>query len=226
MIELTTLYKKLLDIYGPQNWWPADTPFEVLVGAILTQNTAWRNVEKAIQNLKKQGFLEPATLVSLPLKAIEEAIKPSGFYKLKAKRLIEASKAFIKLWPGNHLTVSELRKELLKVHGIGPETADSIILYAFEKPTFVIDAYTRRLFARLGYFESENIPYDVVKRFVESRIPKDLKIYKEFHALIVEHAKRFCRKSPMCYDCPLLECPKKDFTTGNTTLDQPSKASS
>ncbi|MCD6254268.1 MAG: endonuclease III domain-containing protein [Thermotogae bacterium] len=225
MLELNKVYRRLLNIYGPQHWWPAETPFEVLVGAILTQNTAWKNVERAIRNLKEMKLLQPIALLSAPLEALEQAIKPAGFYRLKAKRLKEATKAFKELWPADHMPLLKLRSRLLQVHGIGPETADSIILYAFEKPTFVVDTYTKRFFHRLGFFKSEKTPYEVVKRFVESQIPPNLQLYKEFHALIVEHSKRFCRKSPHCDECPLVECPRSFFTAGITTFDHPSSAS-
>jgi len=225
MLELNRIYRRLLDIHGPQHWWPAETPFEVLGGAILTQNTAWKNVEKAIQNLKKMKLLQPMAILSAPPEALEQSIKPAGFYRLKAKRLKEATKAFTELWPADHLPLSKLRNRLLQVHGIGPETADSIILYAFERPTFVVDTYTKRFFYRLGLLESEKTPYEVVKRFVESQIPPNLQLYKEFHALIVEHSKRFCRKFPHCDKCPLVECPRSLSTAEITTFDHPSSAS-
>lgn len=191
--------------YGPQNWWPAETPFEVVVGAILTQNTAWRNVEKAIDNLKREGLMDPESVLKTPDDVLRELIRPAGFYNQKMQRL----KAICKLiqdYGGLErlfsLPLGELRKTLLSVKGIGPETADAIILYAANKPTFVVDRYTHRIFTRLGIWSG---PYDYegIKKLVESEIPPNVQVYKEFHALIDEHAKRICRKNPLCNACPL-----------------------
>ena len=206
MLELAELYKKLRDNFGYLNWWPGDTKVEIVVGAILTQNTAWKNVEKAIKNLKERKMLSLERLASAKLNELEEAIRPSGFYKQKAKRLSDLFK-YIK---ANYSTLerffdkdkNELRNELLNLNGIGNETADSIILYAAEKPTFVIDAYTKRIMHRV-YGIDEEIEYNKLKEYFESRLRPDLELYKDFHAQFVELGKRFCKKKPLCKECPL-----------------------
>ena len=206
MLELEELYKKLRDNFGYLNWWPGDTKVEIVVGAILTQNTAWKNVEKAIKNLKERKMLSLERLASAKPKELEEAIRPSGFYKQKAKRLSNLFK-YIK---ANYSTLerffdkdkNELRSELLNLNGIGNETADSIILYAAEKPTFVIDTYTRRIMNRV-YGIEEEIEYNKLKEYFESRLRQDLELYKDFHAQFVELGKRFCKKKPLCDECPI-----------------------
>ena len=206
MLELEELYKKLRDNFGYLNWWPGDTKVEIVVGAILTQNTAWKNVEKAIKNLKERKMLSLERLTSAKPKELEEAIRPSGFYKQKAKRLSNLFK-YIK---ANYSTLerffdkdkNELRNELLNLNGIGNETADSIVLYAAEKPTFVIDAYTRRIMNRV-YGIDEGIEYNKLKEYFESRLRSDLELYKDFHAQFVELGKRFCKKKPLCDECPI-----------------------
>jgi len=206
MLELAELYKKLRDNFGYLNWWPGDTKVEVVVGAILTQNTAWKNVEKAIKNLKERKMLSLERLASAKLNELEDAIRPSGFYKQKAKRLGNLFK-YIKI---NYSTLerffdkdkNELRNELLNLNGIGNETADSIVLYAAEKPTFVIDAYTRRIMNRV-YGIDEEIEYNKLKEYFESRLRPDLELYKDFHAQFVELGKRFCKKKPLCDECPI-----------------------
>ena len=206
MLELAELYKKLRDNFGYLNWWPGDTKVEIVVGAILTQNTAWKNVEKAIKNLKERKMLSLERLASAKLNELEEAIRPSGFYKQKAKRLSDLFK-YIK---ANYSTLerffdkdkNELRNELLNLNGIGNETADSIILYAAEKPTFVIDAYTKRIMHRV-YGIDEEIEYNKLKEYFESRLRQDLELYKDFHAQFVELGKRFCKKKPLCDECPI-----------------------
>ncbi|MFP3288988.1 MAG: endonuclease III domain-containing protein [Candidatus Micrarchaeota archaeon] len=206
MLELTELYKKLRDNFGYLNWWPGDTKVEIVVGAILTQNTAWKNVEKAIKNLKERKMLSLERLAGAKLEELEDAIRPSGFYKQKAKRLSNLFK-YIK---ANYSTLEkffdkdkdELRNELLNLNGIGNETADSIILYAAEKPTFVIDAYTKRIMHRV-YGIEEEIEYNKLKEYFESRLRPDLELYKDFHAQFVELGKRFCKKKPLCDECPL-----------------------
>jgi len=206
MLELEELYKKLRDNFGYLNWWPGDTKVEIVVGAILTQNTAWKNVEKAIKNLKERKMLSLERLASAKPKELEEAIRPSGFYKQKAKRLSNLFK-YIK---ANYSTLegffdkdkNELRNELLNLNGIGNETADSIVLYAAEKPTFVIDAYTRRIMNRV-YGIDEGIEYNKLKEYFESRLRSDLELYKDFHAQFVELGKRFCKKKPLCDECPI-----------------------
>jgi len=206
MLELKELYKKLRDNFGYLNWWPGDTKVEIVVGAILTQNTAWKNVEKAIKNLKERKMLSLERLAGARLEELEDAVRPSGFYKQKAKRLSNLFK-YIK---ANYSTLEkffdkdkdELRNELLDLNGIGNETADSIILYAAEKPTFVIDAYTKRIMHRV-YGIEEEIEYNKLKGYFESRLRPDLELYKDFHAQFVELGKRFCKKKPLCKECPL-----------------------
>jgi len=213
MKSITEIYRVLLKTYGKQNWWPADSPFEVCVGAVLTQNTNWKNVEKAIKNLKEKNLLSAEKILSCSFEELKKLIKPAGFFHQKAQYLKNLSRFILenggleKLKRENR---ENLRRELLKVKGIGKETADSILLYALDKPTFVVDAYTKRFFNRLGLIESENVDYETVKKLVESEIPpvdRNLEIYKEFHALIVEHSKIKCRKKPNCKNCPFsLDC--------------------
>ena len=204
------LYEILLKTYGKQNWWPADTPFEVCVGAILTQNTSWRNVEKAIERLKKAGLLCPERIVSASDNEIQECIRPAGFFRQKTVYLKGFSKFLMDVGGLENLSlkdVDQLRVMLTSVKGIGKETADSIILYALEKPTFVVDAYTKRLFVRLKLV-GENSRYDEIKLAVESQISpveRNVEVYKEFHALIVVHGKNRCRKRPVCLGCPLAQ---------------------
>lgn len=206
---LLDIYRRLFERYGPQHWWPADNPFEMIIGAILTQSTAWSNVEKAIANLKNAGRLSAGALRELPEEKIAELIHPSGYYNAKARKL----KAFVK-WLGekyddnldelfNHNT-SDLREQLLGVYGIGEETADSIILYAAGKPVFVIDSYTRRLIDRLGYSPRGN-SYPAYQELFAKNLPSDASLFNEYHALIVRHGKEVCRKSPLCDTCCLNE---------------------
>lgn len=208
MLELEELYKKLRDNFGYLNWWPGETKVEIVVGAILTQNTAWKNVEKAIKNLRERKMLSLERLASTRLIELEDAIRPSGFYRQKAKRLSNLFKYIKK----NYSTLerffdkdkNELRSELLNLNGIGNETADSIILYAAEKPTFVIDTYTRRIMHRV-YGIEEEIKYNKLKEYFESRLKQDLELYKDFHAQFVELGKRFCKKKPLCDECPIMD---------------------
>lgn len=203
---LLELFETLLGRYGALNWWPADTPFEVCVGAILTQNTNWLNVEKAIINLKREGLLSVEALREIDEGRLAESIRPSGFFNVKSARL----KGFVEwLWErycsldamfeGDWI---RLREELCAVRGIGPETCDSILLYAGEKPSFVVDAYTRRLFSRLGLVREED-DYHRVRALFMDHLPAKVPLFNEYHALIVEQCKRHCRKKPLCEGCPL-----------------------
>ena len=202
------IYSRLYARFGPQGWWPGRTPFEIAVGAILTQNTNWSNVEKAIANLRKAGVLSPRKLFALPEKKLAALIRPSGYYNVKAKRL----RAFLTLLCKNYggslrrmfrLPPEELRGKLLAVKGIGEETADSIILYAAGKPTFVVDTYTRRILSRHGLCEP-NAAYAEIKRFFESRLKPDAALFNEFHALLVRLGNTLCRpRKPLCDRCPL-----------------------
>ena len=202
------VYKTLFEFFGSQNWWPADDRFEVCIGAILTQNTSWSNVEKAIENLKRNGCLSPEKILEIDVDILKNLIRPAGFYNQKAERLKIFSRFLLESGGFevlSRLPVYRLRDKLLSLKGIGKETADSIILYAFDKPIFVVDAYTKRLFFRLGLIESERMEYDTLRKMVEGDVPKKVSIYNEFHALIVKECKEFCRKKPICEGCPVIE---------------------
>jgi endonuclease-3 related protein len=204
---LLEIFDTLLAAYGPRFWWPADSPFEVCVGAILTQNTNWGNVEKAIANLKREGLLSPEGLRDIPTAQLAECIRPAGYFNVKSARL----KDFI-AWLFSEQRVGladmfagdwqELRVDLLQVRGIGPETCDSILLYAGHKPSFVVDAYTKRLFSRLGLI-SPKASYDEVRDLFMESLPADVELFNEYHALIVEHCKERCRTRPLCGECVL-----------------------
>lgn len=209
---LLPVYRALLRAFGPQGWWPARTKFEMMVGAILTQNTAWTNVEKALRALRREKLLSPGELHRVPHARLAGLIKPAGYYNLKAHRLKHFAAWLMMEYGGNiprmfREDAATLRHKLLAVHGIGKETADSILLYAGYHPVFVVDAYTRRFMSRHGWL-NEKAAYDDVARIFEQglkNVPaKDrVAIYNEYHALIVELAKRHCRAKPDCTDCPL-----------------------
>ena len=207
--KLLEVYGRLYAAYGPQHWWPGDSPFEVVVGAILTQSSAWVNVEKAIANLRAAGILSPEGLLKVGLDELARLIYPAGYYNTKARKL----KAFLEMLFDRHggdldalfaLPLPQLRQELLATHGIGQETADSIILYAAEKPSFVIDAYTRRVFPRLG-LEPTSDSYASWQAMFSQALPPDVQLFNEYHALIDRHAKTVCRKAPLCPQCCLRE---------------------
>ena len=206
--KLRNIYNTLYSHYGPQNWWPGDSPFEVMVGAILTQNTNWDNVKRAISNIRP--YLDPFTLVGMDTDKLASMIKPSGFYNLKAKRLKNFLEFFVESYNGNvdkmrKMEPDTIRKGLLSVSGIGKETCDSILLYALSKPIFVVDAYTRRIGERHNLFSRE-ADYDEIQEFFESHIERDVKIYNEFHALLVRVGKEKCKKKkPLCKSCPLFD---------------------
>jgi len=203
-----SMYNVLLERFGKQHWWPAESPFEVIVGAILTQNTSWGNVEKAILNLKKNGLLDPVRLNKLPLEKLAVFIRPAGYYNIKARRLKEFLRFFFGNYGGELKKMSSvpahfLREELLSVHGIGPETADSIMLYALNKPVFVIDAYTKRVLLRHGII-NDRASYDQMQGLFLSGLKKDARVFNEFHALLVRLGKELCLKNkPKCGICPL-----------------------
>jgi endonuclease-3 related protein len=205
-----SIYKKLYAAFGPQHWWPADSPFEVMVGAILTQNTNWQNVEKAINNLKKQKVLSPLKLRRLSLRRLASLIRSAGYYNIKAARLRTFLDFFFQAYKGKvrkmRLASQEaLRRQLLSVKGIGPETADSILLYALDKPVFVVDAYTRRILARHGLL-GEDASYEEVQGFFARNLKKDVRLYNEYHALLVRLGKDYCLKQkPRCSVCPLMQ---------------------
>lgn len=205
---LLEVYKRLRNARGHQGWWPAKTPFEVVVGAVLTQNTSWKNVERAILALEKAGCLSPFRILAISEKDLASLIKPAGYYNVKARRL-RAIVDFI-VTRGNGKVEGllslgdtlEIRNQLLQVSGIGRETADSILLYALGKPIFVVDAYTRRLFGRLGLIDPK-ADYDKIRDFFESRLGMDPSLFNDYHAQIVAHGKEVCKKSPRCQGCIL-----------------------
>ncbi len=214
--RIQRIYQKLCDAFGSQNWWPAESRFEVIVGTILTQQTNWKNVEKAIKNLKKEDLLSPVGIHKTSSKYLSEVIKPCGFYNIKAERLKNFVSYFIENYGGeltnfSYQSTAVIRNELLKINGLGKETADSILLYALDRDTFVVDAYTLRLFKRYGI--SGKPDYEKTKKLIERSFEKNndrVNIFKEFHALIVELGKKYCKKKPLCTDCPLAEeCMKK-----------------
>ena len=205
--ELLEIYEKLTGYFGDLHWWPAAEPFEMMVGAILTQNTAWRNVEKAITALREKNLLAPAALFHLPEDQLAQIIRPSGYYHRKAERL----KAFVRFvmeeYGGSisEMSLEELpglRDKLLGVRGVGPETADSILLYGCRKPVFVSDAYTRRILLRHGII-GEDADYREIQSLFMDHLPPDLYLFNQFHAMIVNTGKGFCRKTPKCAGCPL-----------------------
>ena len=209
MNKIYKIYKILYKRFGPQHWWPGDTPFEVMVGAILTQNTAWKNVEKAINNLKKRNLLSPNGIYNISIEETAEIIRPSGFFNIKAKRLKSFISFFMEKYGGDIEKMkidNDMREKLLSISGIGKETADSILLYALNIPVFVIDAYTKRVFARHNIIK-EDASYDEIQSIFMDALPKDVQIYNEYHALIVRLAKEYCRKKPLCDNCPLKEVP-------------------
>ncbi len=216
------LYKKLFDHFGLQHWWPGNSSFEIAVGAILTQQTAWTNVEMAIENLKNAKMLDTEKIASSDLKYLEELIRPSGFFRQKAgylknfcQQIIDNHDGSIEKLLGGEL--QSVRKELLAFRGIGPETADSILLYAGNYPTFVVDAYTIRICQRTGMFDSKK--YDEVKAFFEEKVKLDAQVYNEFHALLVELGKNHCTSSnPKCENCPVnngCQYPRRTVQSGS-----------
>ncbi|MBT8763418.1 endonuclease III domain-containing protein [Desulfohalobiaceae bacterium Ax17] len=207
---LLNIFSALSSSLGPSHWWPGETPFEVAVGTILTQNTNWQNVEKAIFNLKQENLLTPHKLYTLSDQKLAQLIRPAGYFRIKTKRLknflsflyYECDLNFDML---KKQDMQELRPKLLQINGIGPETADSILLYALEKPSFVVDAYTRRMFNRHGLVV-EDVTYEELRSFFMDVLPPDVQLYNEFHALIVRTAKKWClKKKSLCSDCPLAQ---------------------
>lgn len=215
--RLLAVFRRLHGAHGPQSWWPGDTRFEIMVGAVLTQNTAWTNVEKAIANLKAANALTPQAIANAPHRRLAAWLRPSGYFNVKARRL-RAFCCWLVEQGGEHrlarLSTDRLRAAMLGVHGIGPETADDILLYAFDRPVFVIDAYTRRLFHRLGVIDGGE-PYEALRELFESRLDRDVPLFNEYHALIVAHAKDVCRPRPRCEGCCLRKlCPTSKTVSG------------
>jgi len=208
--DLEEIYQSLYDFFGPQHWWPGDSPFEIMVGAILTQNTNWQNVSRAITSLKADNLLEPTTLDQLPIESLADRIRPAGYYNLKAKRLKNLL-AMLRNEAEEGRGINDfldqdlwtLREKLLSVKGIGPETADSILLYAAHKPIFVVDAYTHRILLRHDLI-NDDADYQEIQDLFMDRLAADSSLFNEFHALLVCLGKDFCKKtSPHCTDCPL-----------------------
>jgi endonuclease-3 related protein len=225
--RLLDIYSKLLAAYGPQSWWPARTPFEVMVGAVLVQSAAWSNVEKAIVNLKAVEALTPDAIRSLETAEFARLVYPSGYYNAKARKLKALVEHLGERYSDDidamvRRDTTDLRTELLAVHGIGEETADDILLYALGHPVFVVDAYTRRLVVRLGLMRESDASYSTCQALFTDNLKSDVAMFNEFHALIVRHSVEHCRKRPLCDGCVLLEmCP-----TGGAAEAQKIKSSS
>lgn len=212
------IYETLRETFGPQHWWPGDSAFEVMVGAILTQNTNWQNVEKAINRLKKRRALAPGRMGAVEAEELQDLIRPAGYYRQKAARLkrlvwwlgeaCDGDLELLKDWP-----TDELRRELVGLRGIGPETADSILLYALDRPVFVVDTYTKRITARHGLVEPECGYYEL-QRLFEDHLPEDLELYRDYHAQLVQVGKDYCRRKPRCRRCPVRD------VLGEPTLEE------
>ncbi len=209
---LLEIFRRLLDRFGPQHWWPGESPFEVMVGAVLTQNAAWANVEKALRTLKARGELRFQTLLSMPEDILAQRLRPCGYFRVKTTRLKNLLRA-VALWDRGDLEAflarptQELREILLSVPGIGPETADSILLYAAQRPVFVIDAYTRRILSRHGWSHPK-ASYEQLQALFMDRLPPDVPLFNEYHALLVALGKSHCRPRPRCRECPLESFPR------------------
>jgi endonuclease-3 related protein len=205
---LQEAYELLYAHYGPQGWWPGQSPLEVMVGAVLVQNTSWANVERALESLRDAGALDICALSDLPLEELAELIRPAGYYRLKARRLANLVQYVCRRYDGSleamfSTGVSTLREELLALNGIGPETADAILLYAGQLPAFVVDAYTHRVLARHGWVDFDS-DYHSIQDYCQSSLPAEVPLYNELHALLVRVGKDHCRKQqPLCNGCPL-----------------------
>jgi endonuclease III related protein len=205
--ELMEMFDLMLAHFGPRKWWPAETPLEMIVGAVLTQNTSWKNVEKAIANLKWKGLLSVTGLHAMTPGDLAEEIRPAGYFNVKAKRLKNFIAFIVERYDADLSALladatGRLREGLLSVKGIGPETADSILLYAAHRPVFVIDAYTYRILARHGMVD-ESAGYEALQSLFTDHLPDDAGLFNEFHALIVHTGKAYCRRTPRCKECPL-----------------------
>jgi len=206
---LEEVYQRLLAAFGPQHWWPGESPFEVLVGAVLVQNTAWQNVAKAIDRLQAADLLDPHALFAVPAEELEELIRPAGYFRVKTGRLRNLLELLVERYDGSlgamfATDLETLRAELLGIRGVGPETADSILLYAGGFATFVVDAYTHRVLARHGWIDFD-ADYYAIKDHFESGLERDAALYNEYHALLVRVGKLHCRKTPKCHGCPLAD---------------------
>ena len=206
---LQDVYERLFAAYGPQHWWPGDSPFEVIVGAMLTQNTSWKNVERAIDNLKQADVLDATRMHEMPTEELAELIRPAGYYRIKTARLKNLLALIANLHDGrveNLLATSktELREQLLAVNGIGPETADAIVLYASQQPIFVVDTYTARVLTRHGWI-NEEADYHQIQEYFHLELPENVDLFNEYHALLVKVGKQHCGRKPECEECPLCE---------------------
>lgn len=204
---LLDVYNDLHTAFGPQHWWPGETPFEVVVGAVLVQNTSWRNVERAISNLREHELLDVQRLARVTTQRLERLLRPAGYYRVKAKRLGNLLEFLVVEHEGSldslfALPIAVAREQLLSVNGVGPETADSILLYAGNQPKFVVDAYTKRVLVRHGWLDA-SCGYDDMQQLFEQRLDVDVPLYNEFHALIVRLGNEYCRAKPKCDACPL-----------------------
>jgi len=214
---LMDYYRLMEKHFGPTHWWPGDTPFEIAIGAILTQNTAWTNVEKAIANLKREKLLKPAAILACPTEKLEVALRPSGYFRQKTERVRRFSQYLTDHYAGSMTRMAkrpleELRHELLAINGIGPETADDILLYACDKPIFVIDAYTKRILTRHGLVD-DKATYHQMQELFHNNLKQDVKLFAEYHGLIVWTGKYFCKTKPQCAGCPLENCLEKNSNT-------------
>lgn len=210
---LQRYYDLMAAHYGPTGWWPGDTPFEIAAGAILTQNTAWTNVEKALANLKRARLMSPRAIVRSDSASLEDALRPAGYFRVKTRRLQSFCRHLVDRYGGSlarmaRRPLNELREELLGIHGIGPETADDILLYACERPVFVVDAYTRRILSRHGHVDP-GIGYEPLREIFERHLDADVETFKDYHGLIVYTGKDFCRARPNCDGCPLAPALKR-----------------
>lgn len=206
--KLLAVYRRLFAAFGPQGWWPGETPFEVAVGAILTQNTNWGNVAKAIRNLKDSGALTAEAIHSLSAHELAALIRPAGYYNIKARRLRNFVDLLMEEYGGSMDRMEEeelrvIRERLLAVNGIGQETADSIILYGLGKPVFVVDAYTKRVLSRHNILLDHAVPYEKVQELFHDTLDREASLFNEYHALLVRLGKDFCRPKPRCEGCPL-----------------------
>jgi endonuclease-3 related protein len=210
--QLLEIYQMLLEAFGPQHWWPGETPFEVAVGGILTQKTSWSNVKKAIANLKAAGCLDAAKLHEIDTDELETLIRPAGYFRVKARRLGNFINWLCDQYGGDlqnleAIGTTQLREELLGISGIGRETADSILLYALNRPIFVVDAYTARVMVRHGLIASNDLDYPQLQDLFQSSLEPDVALFNEYHALLVHIGKDFCKPTPRCPSCPLNPLP-------------------
>ena len=208
---LIDIYNMLFSEYGPQSWWPGDGPLDVVIGAILTQNTSWSNVEKAILNLKYSDLWSLDSIHNINQDKLAGVIRPSGYFNQKAQKLKAFAEHVCVRYEGDlenflSLELPTLREELLSIYGVGPETADDILVYAASKPSFIVDVYTKRILGRIGVIEAkQGVGYEVYQKLIQDQLPHDLQLYNEFHALLDYHAKYTCKKIPSCTDCLLLD---------------------